>query len=218
MFEECQKYTFDAYWKDVFHLCACNKFPKGVRYSSQTNTLTIKTSNKLESFDLPTSSKELVFVLISLFREKLRMFSPSDLQIKQSEFDKIKQEHHVEVDCEWKKLKPKSIKEIIKMNYIIELSKKYQLTQKEQKQLLNTINLAFHFKKLSSDHIEYSNGKILNIKGLEFDEEKREWYVTNKMQESSSSNSETKKTSQQNFNSCIDKWIREVRARQLPGE
>lgn len=179
-FEQCQNFTLDQYWKDVFFSCACGKFPKGCRFDPSSNTLYIRiqvtnTKTKGEAISLPSTPEELYLVVIDIFKNKLGMFSSRDLQIKKNELDDIQKQYQINMDCEWKKLKPRSVKEFLIINFVKDLQLKHSLTPKETKSLLAHINIWFQLKKITSDDIEYSNKSILSIRGLYFDEKNRIW-------------------------------------------
>ncbi len=216
-FNECQDYTLDQFWKDIFFSCACNKFPRGIRYDGSTRTLSIRTPvpggrNRTEVINLPEKSEDAYTVLMQVFREKLGIFSSKDLQIKKQELDEIQIRRRVDMDCEWKKLKPRSIKDLMIMNYILNLKQKYDLSVKETKKLFITIQLGFQFKKLSSEDVEYSDRAIQSINGLEYKTDTKNWVVTN-LPRSVSKSEKTLAT--QKFCQSIDKFLREYKSRRL---
>lgn len=214
-FEECQDFTLDQYWKDIFFLCACGKFPKGCRYDHLTQTLYIRlpaagNKTKGEAICLPKNSEEIYTVLMDVFKNKFGMFSSRDLQVKRDELQEIQEKQRINMDCEWKKLKPRSIKEFLISNYVTNMQKKHEMTQKESKILLTNIGIWMQMKKITSDDIEYENYTILNIKGLYFDEEKRVWYNNNPPK---LSNKAEKVNKTQKFDQSLDKFIRDHKNR-----
>lgn len=183
-FEQCQNFTLDQYWKDIFYSCACGKFPKGCRYDHSNNTLYIRiqitnTKSKGEAISLPTSPEELYLVMIDVFKNKLGMFSSRDLQIKKDELEDIQKQYQINMNCEWKKLKPRSVKEFLIINFVKEMQLKHTLNPKETRDLLSYINVWFQLKKITSDDIEYENKSIVSIKGLKFNESNRIWENSN---------------------------------------
>ena len=71
LFAECQSYTLDNFWKDVFLGCACNKFPRGMRYDSQTDTATVKTHatinhDNTEIIDIPQTPEVAFQILMEM--------------------------------------------------------------------------------------------------------------------------------------------------------
>lgn len=183
-FEECQDFTMDQYWKDVFFSCACGKFPKNCRYDPSNNTLYIRlqtssTKTKGEAISLPQNPEELFLVMMDVFKNKLGMFSSRDLQIKKDELEDIQKQYQINMNCDWKKLKPRSVKEFLIINYITSLQQQYFLTSKETKNLLTYVNIWIQLKKITSDDIKYENKSIVAIRGMDVDKETKVWKNTN---------------------------------------
>lgn len=214
-FEECQDFTMDQYWKDVFFLCACGKFPKGCRYDPVTHTLYTRISiagnkTKGEAISLPKSSEEIYEVLLDVFKNKFGMFSSRDLQIKKDELFDIQEQQKMNMDCEWKKLKPRSVKDFLISNFVSDMQQKYSLSQKESKVLLTTIGIWMQMKKITSEDIQYENYCITEIRGIRYLPEERKWVndnppkLTTKLEKSCKS---------QKLDQCMDRFIREHRNR-----
>ena len=98
------------------------------------------------------------------------------------------------------------------MNYVSKLKETYKLTSKETKNLLNTIQLGFRFKKLNSEDVEYVEREIKNIRGLEYNSKLREWFITNIYRAVSKSEKVVKT---QKFNQSIDKFLRQYKSSRL---
>ena len=148
-FQECQYFTLDQFWKDIFILCSCNKFPRGIRYDPSLKTLFVRTpgvggKTRLEVISLPDEPEEIYKVLMKIFKEKLGIFSSLDLKIKREELKNIQSQKKIDLDCEWKKIKPRAIKDQLIINYVSELKNEHNLTIKESKLLLAKIQLGFH--------------------------------------------------------------------------
>lgn len=200
-FEECSKYTLDEFWKNIFILCAQNKFPRGAKYDNTTMTISAKNAGTLTLTENPRDNYNAI---VEYFRNILNLFSPKDIQIKKSEV-----QTKINLDCEWKQLKPRSIRDTLLIKYVCDQT---NLDIKEKRQLHRTIKLGFQFKELSSDDVDYENGTIRNIRNLAFDEKERLWYTT---KTSKITNSSSKNSSSNKFMQSIDKFIREHKSRRL---
>ena len=216
-FQECQDYTLDQFWKDIFFAGACNKFPRGVRYDGSSGTLFVRTPGtggrtKVEAIVLPEKSDKMYLALIHVFREKLGMFSSRDLQIKKDEFEEIQAQRLVDMNCEWKKLKPRAIKDFMIMSYVSSMRKIHDMSLKDAKKLLSTIQLGFQLKKLNSEDVNYSDRAIQSINGLEYNSSSKEWIITNAPRSVSKSD---KIASTQKFYQSVDRFVREYKARRL---
>jgi hypothetical protein len=213
-FEECQNFTLDQFWKDIFLLCACNKFPRGIRYDSSQKTLSVRTSapagrTKVEIVSLPENPEEIYLSLINIFKEKLGIFSSLNLQIKREELKIIQSQRKIDLDCEWKKIKPRALKNQMIINYVYKLKESFNLNIKESKLLLSRIQLGFHLKKICSDDVCYSNREIQSIKGLEFNNLKKEWIIVNPPR---IVNKTEKPPATQKFYQSVDKFAREYKS------
>ena len=209
-FQECQYFTLDQFWKDTFLLCACNKFPRGVRYDASLKTLYVRTPGtggrtRVEVISLSENYEEIYLVLMDVFKEKLGIFSSIDLQVKRDKFKNIQSQNKIDLDCEWKKIKPRALKDQMIINYVSQLKDDRKLTIKESKLLLSRIQLAFQLKKLCSDDVCYSDRRIQSINGLEYDESEKEWVITNPPR---LVNKTEKPAVAQKFNQSLDKFAR----------
>ena len=69
---------------------------------------------------------------------------------------------------EWGDIRKKNIKDLLVEKYVIDMKKKHSLSIKQSKYLLSILFIAIVFKVISTEDIEYSKGKIQNINGIEF--------------------------------------------------
>jgi hypothetical protein len=213
-FQECQNFTLDQFWKDIFLLCACNKFPRGIRYDSSQRTLFVRTAGtggrtKVEVVSLPENIEDIYLTSINIFKEKLGIFSSLNLQIKRDELKNIQSQRKVDLDCEWKKIKPRALKYQMIINYVSKLKETYNLNIKEAKLLLSRIQLGFHLKKICSDDVCYSNYEIQSINGLEYNNLKKEWLILNNPR---IVNKTEKPVATQKFYQSVDKFAREYKS------
>lgn len=214
VFSECKDYTLDPYWQEIFLNCARNKFPKNMKYNNKNNSVSIKIpgTKKIEIVELPENHVDIFQLMMELFKDKLGMKSSRDIQVQNSEIQEIKEQSVIEADCEWKRLKPRMLKDELIMNYALSLSEKYELSDSDLKNLLTTIHLGFQFKRLTAEHIDYSNGVINNISGLVFDSENRRFEITN---EPKSSSKNDKNGKSQEIWKDVDKFLRDYRSRKI---
>jgi len=217
IFAECKDYTLDPFWQDIFLKCACNRFPKNLRYNNKNSTINIKTPcaggrSKTEVIDIPDDPVEIFQAMMFVFREKLGLRSTRDLQTQALELEGIKQKIKVDLDCDWKKLKPRTLKDELIMNYVMKLIEEYNLDPKDSRVLLPTIYLGFQYKKLTAEHVEYEKGVIKNIIGLEIDPVEKRFYITN---EPKVINKSEKTVQPRRFWRDIDKFLRDDRSKRL---
>jgi len=216
-FLECQKYTLDVYWKEIILSCACNKFPRGAKYDSMKNVIYVRFDYrgkpKSEVHEVPEDSYEKYELLMHIFKDLLCLRSEYDIKLSKEELEEIRKMSEIDLNCEWKKLKPRSMRNQILMNFAISQVVEKGLDTKFTKHLYNTIQLGFQFKKLSNDDVKYEKGIIKSIDGLEFDEKKSIFILTHPQKSLARSN---KPTSNRNrLNQTVDKWIRSYKTHYL---
>ena len=139
LFEECKHYTLDPYWKEKFSSFACNRFPPGVRYDPANNNLILKLDGKRsEVIGLPEDDPAFVFkIVMAVMRDRLNMNSNRDLKFRKEEMAGFAQERVCDLDCEWKKIKPRHLKDQLITDYIAELKQKHKLNLAEVKNTLS---------------------------------------------------------------------------------
>ena len=205
IFEECKKYTLDSYWKDILSDCSINRFPMGARYDPKRNTLTIKTKSHSSVHALPTEPVELYTVLVKIFREELGLKSDREVALQRDKLERIIEARNNAKEGEWKKIKTKLIRDEILMEFTEKLCKEYKLSGTETRKLHSLISLGFQFKSLISDDVVYEDGQITEIRGLEFDEKKKKFFLSSPPIIPNKSDRSTNKDKMYSF---LDKFIR----------
>jgi hypothetical protein len=210
---ECRTHTLDEFWRNIFYNCAINKFPKGVRYDNTRGNISIKHDkngkSRVEYFTLQTdNSEELYNQLIHIFKELLEIRSEYDINISKKEFDEIRKLNDIDMDTEWKKLKPKSIKSSILMSFVSREGKNKGLDIKRIKKIYNQIQLGFQFKYINNDDVNYKKGIIYSINGFVYDDETKNYNFTNKK---SIYRVEKQINKTNYFQQCMDRWIKDYK-------
>ena len=145
-----------------------------------------------------------------IFKELLGLRSEYDIKMSKQELEEIRRRSEIDLDCEWKKLKPRSMRNQILMNFAVSEARLHGLGPKEAKHLYHTIQLGFQFKKLTSDDVNYEKGNVTSISGLEWDEETQGYILTNPQKSLARTD---KPASRSNYlNQAVDRWIRDYKA------
>jgi hypothetical protein len=198
-FIELQQFTDDDYWRELLASCARNKFPKGIRYYHAEQTLSVRYEQggkpHTDVFTIPDLSvknkeytnnlKKFYNLFMHILQFLLNLRSNQDILESKNQLENIRKENEVNVDCGWKKLKPRCMKNIFLMNYALMLTEKYGISTSTAStntatELYNLIQLGFQIKKLNSDDVQYENGRIIKITGLKFKKEEQKFKLTNK--------------------------------------
>lgn len=173
LFEECKGYTLDPYWQEQFSNFAANRFPQGVRYDQGRKNLVLKINGKTEIVALPENNPSETFqIIMNVLKSRLNLRSTRDLKIQRQEMEENLEEQKANAQehmmCEWRKIKPKNLKDQFIMDYIAVLQQRHSLTPAEVRHLTSVVQIGFQFHSLSSSDVEYTNGAIKNIKNLVF--------------------------------------------------
>lgn len=213
LFEECKNYTLDTFWKDTFEACARNRFPEPIaRYDPTKGCIYVKKAGKktYDVISIPKIPVDAFKAMMKIFREELGIVSAKDVQIQNNEVEDARKKHGIDLHCEWKKLKPRYIKDQLLINYYSKLRDKYKLTSAEIKNLQSVVQIGLQFHQFSSDDIDYRDCEVQDIKGLVFDEKKRVFYSVKPPVVSS----KTEKTCSQNrFIQHYDKYLKDYSMR-----
>ena len=102
-----------------------------------------------------------------LLTKRLGLLSQTEKVKKKKAFtdleDKIKDSRK-----SWFDIKKKNMKELLIELYVSRMKNKYSLSVKQAKNLLSIILFSLIFKVIKVDDIDYSNGQINSIKGINF--------------------------------------------------
>lgn len=207
LFEECKNYTLDPYWKDKFSNFAHNRFPVGVRYDPAHRNLILKLDGKkTEVVALPEDDAAYSFqIVMKILRERLDMHSNRDLKTRKEKMVTDSHALRCDLDCEWKKIKPRHLKDQLMMDYIAGLKQKYNLTPPEVKHLISVVQLGFQFRAFSQDDVNFSKGVVKNIEGLKFDSKTRKFMIP----EYPSSKTSDKASTADKFYSNLKKFLKD---------
>jgi len=208
----CQTFTDDEYWKTIIYNCARNKI-KGMRYDKPKNILQVRYDVKgkvqNESIFLPSQPEEIFKILMKYLKDMLRIQSDNDISISKKNVEDMRLKGEVNLDCCWKKLKPRSIKTQILLDFSISEVKKHNLPENKSKDLFKIINLGFQFKKLTSNNVKYEKGVIVCIKGLEFNSKRKVFELTSNVIAGNKNTKQTTKSS--GVKKDVERWLKDYK-------
>ena len=182
-FLNCQNFTFDTFWREILYNCACNRFPRGVKYDQFKNMIRVRYEHagqvKKERHPVPKDPYERYKLLMYIFKELLGLRSYYDIKFSRQELEELRLKINIDLDCDWKKLKSRSMRNQIIMNFAVTEASKRDLGVKGAMYLYNVIQLGFQFKQLTSNDVQYEKGVITSISGLEYDESTQKFIIIN---------------------------------------
>jgi len=169
-FLECSEFATDTFWDNVFEDLAYGKTPYGTYINK--NFLCCSYKNKEFSYKIERKDpQDLYNDIYHLLTKKLGILSHKEKVKKRVDFHKTEsriKEHRQE----WGNIRKKNIKDLLIERYVIDMKNKHNLTVKQAKYLLSVIFIATVFKVIDKKDIEYSDGKIQHIDGIEFTQNK----------------------------------------------
>lgn len=170
IFLECCQLAKDTFWVNVFEDLAYGKTPYGTYINKDFLCCSYK--NKEFSYKIERKDpQELYNDIYELLTKKLGILSRKEKVKKRVDFHKT-ESRIKEFRQDWANIKKKNIKDLLVERYVIDMKNKYSLTIKQCKYLLSVLFIAIVFKVITSKDIEYSEGKIQNIDGIEFTKKK----------------------------------------------
>lgn len=207
LFEECATYTVDPYWREIFENCARGKFPKNTKFDAATSTFHIKTAKTNDVFAIPNDSLNAFKIITNVLRDKAKLRSSRDLQLTKEEMDIVRQGHDCEINDDWKKIKNKSTKEYLLVEFAQHLRKQYQLTASTATKILSSLNLAFQLKSLTPNDVEMLNGRITRIHGFEINENRK--ISIRSIPSANTRSSDATVTLSDKYTNAIDRYVRD---------
>ena len=170
IFLECCQYANDIFWGNIFEDLAYGKTPYGTYINK--NFLCCSYKNKEFSYKIERkNSDELYNDVYNLLTNKLGILSHKEKLKKRVDFHKT-EDRIKECRQEWCNIRKKNIKDMLVERYVVDMKNKHNLTLKQAKYLLSVLFVSIVFKIITPEDIQYSDNKIQNIDGIEFDNKK----------------------------------------------
>ena len=166
VFLECCQYAIDNFWVNMFEDLAYGKTPYGTYISK--NFFCCNYKNKEFSYKIERKESNVLYTdIYNLLTKNLGILSRQEKVKKRFDFHKL-QSKIKDTRQEWANIRKKNIKDLLVERYVINMKNTYSLSLKQSKYLLSIIFIALIFKVFTSKDIEYGDGKIKSISGIEF--------------------------------------------------
>lgn len=189
IFEEYCKCTDDPFWKEKFTNASYNKFPKNFFFSE--GKLSFKKGPKILQQELTSSVFQNAENCMEFFRFHGRLFSTMDQN------NSTRTHMSAGADKEfmtWEKYNRKT-QNVLLSYYTWEEKDKKVLTKEEHKCFRKLIEIGILNRNIDKSSIIMVGNRITEIKGLNWDEERRSFFLDEKPKSSSSRTSKKKDTS-----------------------
>lgn len=166
IFIECLQFTEDIFWENIFEDLAYGKTPYGTYLSK--DFLCCKYKKKDFSYKIERKEPKILYEEVyDLLANKLGLLSSEEKIKKKRLFNEL-ETNLKNSGKNWVDIKKKNIKETLIEVYVTKMKNKYSLSIAQARYLLSIIFIAVVFKVITNKDIEYENGVIHNIKGIDF--------------------------------------------------
>jgi hypothetical protein len=166
VFLECCQYVDDIFWENIFQELAYGKAPYGTYISKDFLCCSYKKKEftyKIEKKDAETIYTEVY----NLLTKKLGLLSHKEKIKKRKAFTDVEKSMK-ESRKNWCDIKKKNMKDLLIELYVSRMKTKHNLTIKQARYLLSIIMLAMVFKVITTEDINYKEGHIISIEGIDF--------------------------------------------------
>ena len=168
IFIDISKEEEDNFWKYIFEDLAFGICPYGTYINK--GFLCCNFKGKEFNYKIDVNDQELCHKNVkNLLKNKLGLNSSLDRITMLQDFVKSESEIQEMMNLKWSYIKKKSIKDFLIENYIIRMKQEHSLNEKQVKKLYFYIQTGILFRFITSKDIDYSNGIIQNIEGIEFE-------------------------------------------------
>lgn len=166
VFLECSQYAEDTFWENIFEDLAYGKAPYGTYISKDFLCCSYK--KKEFNYKIEKKNAEIIYKEVyTLLTKKLGLLSQREKVKKKKAFSDI-EETIKDSRKNWSDIRKKNMKELLIELYVTRMKNKHSLSIKQARYLLSIILIAIVFKVIKSDDINYNNGYINSIQGIDF--------------------------------------------------
>lgn len=163
IFLEVSSYTTDSFWKFIFKDLSFGHGPYGTYIDK--DTICCKFKGKEFNYKFTNKSSHHIFLeLVPILKQNLNIRSTIDIANSKDYISC----YFENLQPKWTEIKKKSIRNLLIENYVLKVKNNYKLTIKQTKHLLSNIMIAFQFKLISNQDVEYDYQKyeIVKIDGV----------------------------------------------------
>lgn len=167
IFLECSQHADDTFWENIFEDLAYGKAPYGTYISK--DFLCCGYKKKEFSYKIEKKTSETIYnEIYALLTKRLGLLSHREKVKKKKIFTDL-EDSIKDTRKKWSDIKKKNMRELLIELYVTHMKNKHMLSSKQAKYLMSIILIAIVFKVITAVNIHYSDGRINNIDGIDFD-------------------------------------------------
>jgi hypothetical protein len=153
----------DTFWKYIYEDLSYGKCPYGIYLQNDYICCFIK--GKEFSYRIIEDKSEVLDDIHNLLKNRAGILSDKEkIQQKEDFFQKK--------TIQKKNINKKFLRENLIQNFILKEGKKYNIKLEHQKNLISFLYIAFLFKSITINDIQFEKSEIKSINGIEFSENK----------------------------------------------
>lgn len=164
---ECCPHCPDVFWENVFEDLAYGKPPYGTYISNDFLSCNYKKKDFSYKIEENKESTVLYREIYNLLKNRLGLLSRQDKANIKLDFENT-EETLKKSRKTWVDIKKKNIKELLIEQYVIKMKSLHKLGIKQARFLNSIISIAMVFKVITSSDIDYRDGIIHSIDGIDF--------------------------------------------------
>lgn len=166
IFLECSAFAADGFWENIFEELAYGKTPYGTYISK--DFLCCRYKNKDFSYKIERKDTKLMYdEIYALLTKKVGIMSHKEKVKKRKDFKDIG-ETMKDARQNWSDIRKKNTKELLIELFVTRMKKKHRLTIQQARYLLSAIFIGMVFKVITAKDIDFDDGKITRIDGIDF--------------------------------------------------
>ena len=170
------KLETDSYWISFFNECAIGKLPRGFKYGN--GILFYRVKSKIIEILIPEDPSIASGIIKKFVYEHSGIISPNDLNEKRNIEEKRIANIVVNENIQWINIKNEKEQSILISLFAEKISDYYNLSIEESKVLIQIIKIGVIAGYLNNENIIINNGQIVEIIGLEFDEDTKSFSIS----------------------------------------
>ena len=202
---ECAKATNDPYWSEIFDRAARGKFPKGFMF--RDGELTFKRRTAIQRLALENEPRRAVEAAITFFRRHSSLSSQNDaIPDPEADAGPVKV-----TKTTWGQVRREAERKELLNSYIGALRAMFTLTDNEVTNLKTWLGFGFNLKIIRKEDVCLEGGKIINIRGLEFNPSTRLFTLDqNAINRSQPRNRKTQRKKQMGYLDDFYKYLKKI--------
>lgn len=180
IFDKMMECETDSFWKSLFDEAATGKFPRNFKYQNSTLNYKIRSKNVEQEVN-EENIEETIKITKKFLLEYVGIQSPEDRRRKKLDEEKRIAEMLMNENVIWNQIRSEKQRMIMISLFVETVGKKYNMSVEERKGLVQNIRIGMLAGYFNASNIEIIGTRIVDIKGLEYNEETKEFEINKEL-------------------------------------